>query len=145
MKLISAKGAGRTITTLGYTTKPPVTLPPPTHCVAQRGPGYFACADNTCLPTRLRCDGVTDCSKGEDEQGCGKLRATFSISVVNFQPSCYLGYLICMIVATVPQRLTDNVCHHNRATRAKILCICSLHKKLFKISNSALCNSAACI
>ena len=34
--------------------------------------GEYACADRTCLPAELFCDGHVDCNDGSDEGWCGK-------------------------------------------------------------------------
>lgn len=34
----------------------------------------FECSDSTCIDLSRKCDGVRDCSDGEDEDNCGKLQ-----------------------------------------------------------------------
>ena len=32
--------------------------------------GYYMCNDRTCLPSNVKCNGLHDCSEGEDEDSC---------------------------------------------------------------------------
>ena len=42
-----------------------------TEPVPSCGPGKFRCDDGTCIEESYRCDDVTDCRDGSDEQNCG--------------------------------------------------------------------------
>ena len=39
--------------------------------LATCGDGYL-CSDKKCIGTYQKCDGIMDCTGGDDEQGCGK-------------------------------------------------------------------------
>ncbi|XP_076828220.1 MAM and LDL-receptor class A domain-containing protein 1 [Brachyhypopomus gauderio] len=47
-------------------TAPPTATPPQTACAA----GQYRCDGGLCQPALLRCDGVDDCPRADDERGC---------------------------------------------------------------------------
>ncbi|KAG1651169.1 Basement membrane-specific heparan sulfate proteoglycan core protein [Nymphon striatum] len=57
-----------------------------------RGDDQVLCSDGTCIDQIRVCDGVTDCSTGEDESDCERdACATFALCLL--QKSCQLGIL----------------------------------------------------
>ena len=47
----------------------------------------FQCANDLCVPTKVKCDGNNDCSDYSDEQECGTLLAIMHCIVGDYNTS----------------------------------------------------------
>jgi len=88
-------------------TAPPTTRPPTTPVPTTPAPNcnqfQFECSNGHCIPAESVCNGVSDCSSGEDEYYCTRGR-----EVVEEEPTkapCNMGMYRCDDSLCIPQSL----------------------------------------